>query len=52
MDSPEKVETETPDNFRLQIRLVVFQSIPDGPDMHKVITVIPKQYLQQPGVVV
>jgi hypothetical protein len=39
-------------NFGLQIHRVVFQSIPDGPDMHRVVTVVPKQHLQQPSVAV
>ncbi len=52
MDSPHEVEAEGLGDLCFQIHLVVFKSIPDDQDMHKVITVIPKQHLQQLSVVV
>ena len=52
MDSPHEVEAKGMGDLCFQICLVVFKSIPDGPDMHKVITVVPEQHLQQRSVVV
>jgi hypothetical protein len=52
MDPPHEVKAEGLGDFGLQDRFVVFQSIPDGLDMHEVITFVPKQDLQQSGVVV
>jgi hypothetical protein len=52
MDPPHEVKAEGLGDFGLQVRFVVFQSISDSPDMHEVITFVPKQDLQQLGVVV
>ncbi len=52
MDSPHEVEAEGLGDLCFQIRLIVIKSLPDGPDVHEVITVVPKQDLQQPSVVV
>ncbi len=52
MDPPHEVKAEGLGDLGLQVCFVVFQSIPDGPDMHEVITFDSKQDLQQPGVVV
>ncbi len=52
MDSPHEAEAKGLGDLCFQIHLIVFKSIPDGPYMHEVITVVPKQHLQQPSAVV